>query len=90
MIDLNTLTPEQRHIEILRRHGARVGTAEGSVELNSFFYYNAIDEVNRIGANAITYRLILPGIEEEMAIAIHKDGHIDSGSADMVERVLDR
>jgi len=90
MIDLNTLTPDQRHIEVLRRHGARVGTPEGSVELNSFFYYHAIDEVNRVGATAITYRLILPDIEDEMAIAIHKDGHVDSGSAETLERILDR
>ena len=90
MIDLNTMTPEQRHIETLRRHGARVGGPEGSVELNSFFYYNAIDQCNRIGANAITYRLILPGIDEEMAIAIHRDGHIDSGSLETVQQVLDR
>ncbi|HAK23155.1 MAG TPA: hypothetical protein DCM58_07735 [Desulfovibrio sp.] len=90
MIDLNTLNPEQRHIEVLRRHGARVGTPDESVELNSYFYYNAIDQVNRIGAKAITYRLILPGIDEEMAIAIHSDGHVDSGSAESIALVLDR
>ena len=80
MIDLNTLNPEQRHIETLRRHGARVRTPDGSVELNSFFYYNAIDECIRLGCNAITYDLILPGIEDEMAICIWKNGHVDSGS----------
>ena len=90
MIDLNELTPEQRHIEVLRRHGARIPTETGSVELNSFFYYNAIDQVNRIGARAITYRLILPDIDDELAIAIHSDGHVDSGSADTVLKVLDR
>mgnify|MGYP006988879029 CR=1 FL=1 len=81
MIDLNTLNPEQRHIETLRRHGARVRTPDGSVELNSFFYYNAIDECIRLGCNAITYDLILPDCgEDEMAICIWKNGHVDSGS----------
>ena len=80
MIDLNTLTPEQRHIETLRRNGARIRTPDGSVELNSFFYYNAIDECVRLGCNAITYELLLPGIEEEMGLCVWKDGHVDSGS----------
>ena len=80
MIDLSTLTPEQRHIETLRRNGARIRTPDGSVELNSFFYYNAIDECIRIGCNAITFDLILPGIEEEMGLCVWKDGHVDSGS----------
>lgn len=80
MIDLNTLTPEQRHIETLRRNGARIRTPDGSVELNSFFYYNAIDECVCLGCNAITYELLLPGIEEEMGLCVWKDGHVDSGS----------
>ena len=82
MIDLNILTPDQRHIETLRRHGAMIRNPEGQpVELNSFFYYNAIDECARLGCNAITYELLLPDCgEEEMAICIWKDGHVDSGS----------
>ena len=80
MIDLNTLNPEQRHIETLRRNGARIRTPDGSVELNSFFYYNAIDECIRLGCNAITYDLILPGIEDEMGLCVWKNGHVDSGS----------
>ena len=80
MIDLNTLNPEQRHIETLRRNGARIRTPDGSVELNSFFYYNAIDECIRLSCNAITYDLILPGIEDEMGLCVWKNGHVDSGS----------
>ena len=80
MIDLNTLNPEQRHIETLRRNGARIRTPDGSVELNSFFYYNAIDECIRLGCNAITYDMILPGIEDEMGLCVWKNGHVDSGS----------
>ena len=82
MIDLNELNPEQRHIETLRRHGAMIRNPEGKpVELNSFFYYSAIDECVRLGCNAITYELILPDCEEEeMAVCIWKNGHVDSGS----------
>ena len=81
MINLNELNPEQQHIENLRRHGAKIRNTEGEpVELNSFFYYNAIDECARIGCNAITFDLILPGIEEEMGLCVWKDGHVDSGS----------
>lgn len=81
MMNLNTLSPEQRQIETLRRHGAQIKTPDGMVELNSFFYYNTIDECNRLGCNAITYEMSLPDCEEdEMAICIWKDGHVDSGS----------
>ena len=81
MIDLNTLTPEQRHIEPLRRHGAKIRNPEGEpVEPSSFFYHNAIDACIRVGCNAITYELLLPDVEdEEMAICIWKDAHVDSG-----------
>lgn len=82
MINLNELNPEQRHIETLRRHGAKIRNPKGEpVELNSFFYYNAIDECIRLGCNAITYELLLPDCgDDEMAICIWKDGHVDSGS----------
>ena len=79
-IDLSTLTPEQRHIETLRRHGARIRTPEGSVELNSFFYYNAIERCLQDGLNVIAYDLILPDIDEPMMLCVWKDGHVDSGS----------
>ena len=79
-IDLNSMNPEQRHIETLRQHGARIKTPDGSVELNSYFYYNAIDRCIADGLNAIAYDMILPDIDEPMMIAIWKDGHVDSGS----------
>ena len=79
-IDPNALNPEQRHIETLRRNGARIRTPDGSVELNSFFYYNAIDRCQMDGLNAIAYDLILPDVAEPMMLCIWKDGHVDSGS----------
>lgn len=32
------------------------------------------------GYNAVTYELELPGIDDEMAVCVWKDGHVDSGS----------
>ena len=76
-----TLTPDQRHLEHLRLHGAQVTGPNGNrVELNSFFVGNVVNDCIRMGCNAITYDLFLPDIDEPMMIAIWKDGHIDSGS----------
>ena len=76
-----TLTPDQRMVESLRLHGAKVTGPDGSlVELNSFFVGNVMNDCIRMGCNAITYDLFLPDIDEPMMIAIWKDGHIDSGS----------
>ena len=76
-----TLTPDQRHLESLRLHGAQVTGPDGNrVELNSFFVGNVVNDCIRMGCNAITYYLFLPDIDEPMMIAIWKDGHIDSGS----------
>ena len=81
MIDLNTLTPDQRHLETLRRHGAQVIGPDGTrVELNSFFVGNVVNDCIRMNCNAITYDLFLPDIDEPLMIAIWRDGHIDSGS----------
>ncbi len=80
-IDLSNMTPDQRHLESLRLHGAQVIGPDGKrTELNSFFVGNVVNDCIRMGCNAITYDLFLPGIDEPMMIAIWKDGHIDSGS----------
>ena len=80
-IDLSTMTPDQRHLETLRRHGAQVLGSDGKrTELNSFFVGNVVNDCIRMGCNAITYDLFLPDIDEPMMIAIWRDGHIDSGS----------
>ena len=88
--EMKTLTPDQLHLERLRQHGARVLTADGDTELNSYFVGNVINACIRTGCNAIIYTMRLPGIDEDLAIAIHKNGHIDSGSPETIERVLDR
>lgn len=81
-LDMSTLSPEQRHLESLRKHGAQVIGPEGKrTELNSFFVGNVVNDCIRMGCNAITYDLFLPDIDEPLMIAIWRDGHIDSGNA---------
>ena len=81
-LDLSNMTPDQRHLESLRTHGAKVMGADGKpTELNSFFVGNIVNACIRTGCNAMTFDLFLPEIDEPMMIAIWKDGHIDSGSA---------
>ena len=78
------------HIESLSRHGAQIRTPDGLKKLDSTFYQNAVDACIRSGANAICNELVLPGIGDEMMLAIHRDGHVDSGSRQSVLACLDR
>ena len=79
------------HIETLRRHGAQVTGPDGQrVELNSFFWGRAMDACMLGDCSAICYDLFLPGIEEPLLIAIHRDGRVDSGRAENGMRGRDR
>lgn len=68
------------HIRTLQAHGARIATPDGGMELTTDFYLEAVRACGKKGCMAITYELILPGIEEEMGLAIWKDGKVFSGS----------
>ena len=70
----------ENHIDSLARHGARIATPDGSIELTQDFYHKAVEACGMMGCEAATYELILPGIEDEMGICIRKDGRVDSGS----------
>ena len=78
----------ENHIKTLQLHGARIvvpgstdGASEvGSIALTTDFYKNAIQSCIEMGCNAVTYEMALPGIDEEMAVCIWKDGRVDSGS----------
>ena len=89
--DLENLTLNQKHLESLRQHGAKIRQADGSlVELNSFFVGNAQNDCIRMGANAITYEMVLPDLPGDFLLCVHRDGFIDSGSPEAINRVLDR
>ena len=89
-LNLANMIPEQRHIESLRRHGAKILGSDGSrTELNSSFVENAISDCIRMNCLAMAFDLFLPDIDEPMMIAIWKDGHIDSGSAETIRNCLE-
>ena len=90
-IEDSDLTPEERHINSLSNNGARIKAPDGTTELVSMdFCRRAVEACIKGGCNAITYELELPGIDGEFMIAIWKDGHVDSGSAERILQVLDR
>ncbi len=80
------------HINSLINHGAQLLNSEtGSlIPLTESFYRKAVEACRKGRCNAITYNLVLPGIDSELLLAIWTDGHVDSGSAESVCACLDR
>ena len=70
----------ENHIRTMQAHGARIITPDGSTELTTDFYKRAIRSCKDMRCEAVTYEMILPGIDEEMALCVWKDGRVDSGS----------
>ena len=68
------------HIKTLANHGACIKAGDQRIPLTEDFYRKAMDACIAGGCNAITYELELPGIDDEMAICVWRDGHVDSGS----------
>ena len=69
------------HITSLAKHGACIKAGTERIPLTEEFYSKAVEQCGTGGYNAITYELLLPDCEDdEMAICIWKDGHVDSGS----------
>ena len=68
------------HIKTLANHGACIRAGDQRIPLTGDFYRKAVERCIADGCNAITYELELPGIGDEMAVCIWRDGHVDSGS----------
>lgn len=68
------------HINSLRSHGAQIKAEDTLIDLTTAFYEKAVEGCRAGGYNAVTYDLVLPGIDEPMMLAVWKDGHVDSGS----------
>ena len=68
------------HIKTLANHGACIKAGDQRIPLTEDFYRKAVEECKTGRCNAITYELELPGIDDEMAVCVWKDGHVDSGS----------
>ena len=68
------------HIRSLINHGACIKAGEQQIPLTEDFYQQAVEQCRTGGYNAVTFDLILPGIEEPMMLAVWADGHVDSGT----------
>ena len=87
----NLTNDAKRHIETLTRHGAAIKAPDGSLTgLTEEFCQQVVVSCGRGGFNAITYDLILPGIEDGLMLAVWRDGHVNSGSIKSICGVLDR
>ena len=82
------LTDDQRHIDRLRRHGAKVILDGIPTEINSYFYDRAVSECWFKDYLGIMFKMTIPETDEILALAIYADGHVDSGSADLVMRCV--
>ena len=68
------------HINSLASHGACIKADDQRIPLTEAFYRKAVEECKSGGYNAITYDLVLPEVEEDLAICIWSTGRVDSGS----------
>ena len=77
------------HVERLGHHGAVVITAAGTERMGGAFYDRIIRFCNQYGINGITYEIRIPETDAPMRLLIWRDGHVDSGSAENIARLLD-
>lgn len=78
------------HVEKLGRHGAYVLTAAGKRSLSGSFYDAVIRFCWKNNINCLGYDMKIPETSDPMMIAIWKDGHVDSGSADHIRAVMEQ
>lgn len=76
------------HVEQLGRHGAYVLTAAGKRCLSGSFYDSVIRFCEKYGINCLGYDMKIPETTEPMMIAIWRNGHVDSGSAEHIREVM--
>ena len=75
------MTPEERHVTSLHNNGAMIRRPDGTtLPVTMDFYRRVVEQCKEGGYNAVTYELELPGIDDEMAMCVWHDGHVDSGS----------
>ena len=76
------------HVEQLGRHGAYVMTAAGKRALSAAFYDTVIAFCDRYKINCLGYDMKIPETDEPMMIAIWRNGHVDTGSAENVRAAM--
>lgn len=81
----------REHVAELGRHGVCVLTAAGKRKLSGGFYDEIVRFCEQYGINCIGYDIEVPGAEaDHMMLAIWRNGHVDSGSADHIHAVMDQ
>lgn len=79
----------RNHVEQLGRHGAYVMTAGGKTKLSSVFYDKIVQFCENYGINGLAYEMMIPETPETLRLLIWRDGHVDSGSAENINKLLD-
>lgn len=82
--------PNKAHIASLIKHGARIRENSEERLLTMKFYEDAVESCSVLKANALVFDMVLPGINGSMALCIHRNGHVDSGTMTGILHVLDR
>ena len=80
----------KKQVQSLMAHGARlgiVGDRVNSIPFPDGFLSHAIGWLKRNKAQAVTYYMVLPGVEDQMAIRVCVDGHVDTGSMETIEKI---
>ena len=78
----------RKHVEQLGRHGAYVLTSAGKRSLGGSFYDIVVRFCIANGINCLAYQMKIPETDEPMMLAIWKNGHVDSGSAEHIQTIL--
>ena len=76
----NESKSEIAHIDKLRRHDVKLWVDGQTVDIPENLWRRAVAECLRNGYRAIMYEILLPETGEVLALAIHADGHVDSGN----------
>ena len=53
-------------------------------EVNSYLWDKAMGECLTKGFKAVAYELRIPETEDKLLLAVYADGHVDSGSEEIV------
>lgn len=80
----------RNHVERLGRHGAVVITAAGTERLSGAFYDRIIRFCHQYRINGIAYEIRIPDADDPLRLLIWKDGHVDSGSAENIRRIMEQ
>ena len=78
------IAAERKYIDKLRRHGAKIIVDGQPTEIDSNLWDKAVNECLTKGFKAIAYELRIPETEDKLLLAVYADGHVDSGSEEIV------